>query len=105
LIIVILFALSVVSKDGRDLLLLLLMLAAPVWIIITRRRMIRFRSVIQSLILALVAYLAGLPFLKGGYIDEPMYYILAIFVYPMYIAGGLLVDRSGLGGVQLWDKG
>ena len=104
LVIAILFALAVLSSDGGLGLLMLLMIVATVCILLAWRREIRFRSVIQGLILALIAYPAGLPMLNNGFFSETMFYLLLILVPPMYIAGGLLVGRTRLGGVQLLAK-
>jgi hypothetical protein len=103
LVIAILFVLTAVSDDGGDI-LMLLMIVASVWILLAWRRQIRFRSVVQSLALTLIAYLAVLPALNNGFISETALYLLLILVPPMYIAGGLLVDRTRLGGVQLLAK-
>ena len=103
LIITILLAMTAISDDGVDL-LMILMIVATVWILLVWRREIKLRSVIQGFALALIAYLAGLPFLYNGFISETGFYLLIIPVPPMYIAGGLLVNRTGLGGVQLLVK-
>jgi hypothetical protein len=104
LVIAILFALAVLSSDGGLGLLMLLMIVATVCILLAWRREIRFRSVIQGLILAFIAYPAGLPMLNNGLFSETIFYLLLILVPPMYIAGGLLVGRTRLGGVQLLAK-
>ena len=100
LVIAILFALTAVSDDGGDI-LMLLMIVATVWILIARRREIRLRLVVQGLAVAIIAYLGGLPFLNNGFVGETTFYGLLILVPPMYIAGGLLFNRTGLGGIQL----
>jgi hypothetical protein len=100
LVIALLLALTTVSDDEGNI-LMLLMIVATVWILIAWRRQIRFRSVVQSLALALIAYIAGLSMRNNGFISETVLYLLVILVPPMYIAGGLLVDRTHLGGVQL----
>ena len=103
LVIALLFVLTAMSDDGVDV-LMLLMIVATVWILIAWRREIRLRLVVQGLAIAIIAYLGGLPFLNNGFVGETTFYGLLILVPPMYIAGGLLVTNTGLGGVQLWAK-
>ena len=103
LVVAIIFILIVIS-DGDLLILALPMIVASWWIVLAWRRQIRFRSVIQSLALTLIVYLAGLPMFNKGYISATVFYGLLINMLPMYIAGGLLVDRTRLGGVQLLAK-
>jgi hypothetical protein len=98
-----LLVLTAISDDGVEI-LMLLMIVATVWILLVWRREIQLRSVIQGFELALIANLGGLPFLNNGFVGETTFYGLLILVPPMYIAGGLLVDRTGLGGVQLLAK-
>jgi hypothetical protein len=96
-------ALTAISEDGVYL-LMFLMSMATIGILIAWRNQIRFRSLIQGLALAFIAYLAGIPFIKNGLFNEPWFRFLLIAVPPMYIAGGLLVDRTNLGDVQLLAK-
>jgi hypothetical protein len=98
-----LFVLTAISDDGVDI-LMLLMIVATVWILLVWRREIRLLLVVQGLAVAIIAYLGGLPFLNNGFVGETTFYGLLILVPPMYIAGGLLVNRTGLGGVQLLVK-
>jgi hypothetical protein len=98
--IALMLALTAASDDGVSILLLLL-IVATVWILLVWRREIRLRAVVQGLAVALIAYLGGLPFLNNGFVGETTFYGLLILVPPMYIAGGLLFDRTGLGGIQL----
>jgi hypothetical protein len=81
-----------------------LMIVATVWIIVAWRREISLRSVIQGVVVAAIAYAAGLPALKNGLISQTALYGLSILTAPMYIAGGLLVKRTSLGGIQLLAK-
>jgi hypothetical protein len=80
------------------------MIVATVWILLAWRREIKLLSVIQGFALALIAYPIGLPLLNNGFMSETMFYLLLILVPPMYIAGGLLVNRTSLGGIQLLAK-
>ncbi len=94
------FALTVVSDDGGDLLMLLL-IVATVWILLAWRREIRLRLAAQGLAVALIAFLAGLPLADNELISETWLYLLPGLSLPMYVAGGLLLSRTGLGGIQL----
>jgi hypothetical protein len=103
LIIITVFLLSAIS-DGDQGILLLMMIIATWWILLAWHRQVKIHSVIQGFALALIVYLAGLPMLNNDSISEIAFYGLLINVPPMYIAGGLLVQRTHLGGVQLLGK-
>jgi len=94
------FWLNLVSDDGRDL-LIMLMLVASVTILLVWRTDIRLRTVILGLSVALVAYLAGLQMVSIGVISKSWNIIFTAFTLPMFVAGGLLYERTRLGGVQL----
>jgi hypothetical protein len=97
---ILIVTLIALSDDGL-LILILVSVIATVWILLVWRREIKLRAVIQALAVALFAYLGSLRLLDG-FFSETLFYLLLMFAAPMYIAGGLLVTRSGLGGVQLW---
>ncbi len=92
--------LTAISDDGADL-LMLLMIVATIWIIVAWRREISLRSVTQGVVVAVIAFAAGLAWMKNGFISETSLYLLSILTAPMYIAGGLLFNRTRLGGIQL----
>jgi hypothetical protein len=98
--IALLFALNLFSDDNRDL-LILLSSAVSVVILLVWRRDIRLRLVIQAISVAVCAYLTGLQMVKIGVISESWNTILTAFTLLFYIAGGLLIKRTGLGGIQL----
>ncbi|UCD36953.1 MAG: CPBP family intramembrane metalloprotease [Fidelibacterota bacterium] len=98
--IALLLVLVALSDDAMFLLLLLLMIAT-LWILVAWRREIRMRPLYQGLAAAVVAYLGGLPALKNGFIGMTTFYGLLVFVPLMYVAGGLLIQRTGLAGIQL----
>jgi hypothetical protein len=97
---ILIVTLIALSDDGL-LILILVSVIATVWILLVWRREIKLRAVIQALAVALFAYLGSLRLLDG-FFSETLFYLLLMFAAPMYIAGGLLVTRSDLGGVQLW---
>lgn len=98
--IALLFALTLVSEDGVYFLMLLMMIATGS-ILIAWRREIRLPSVVQGLAVAFIAFLAGLQMANNGYISTTFLYLLSGFSFPMYVAGGLLFDRTHLGGIKL----
>ncbi len=104
MIVALLFAMTILFRDGVNNLYLLLMVAT-IWILITQRRRIRLRMLVQGLALATVAFLGGLPLLQNGFIWEKAYYIFPGMVAPMYVAGALVVDRTGAGRIRLFEKG
>jgi hypothetical protein len=99
---ILIFALIAISDDVLFI-LILLSIIATVWILLVWRREIKLRSVIQAIAVALFAYLGSLPLLNG-FFSEILFYLLLILVAPMYIAGGLLVNHTSLGGIQLLAK-
>lgn len=98
--IALMLALTAVSDDGIDILMLLL-IVATVWILLAWRQEIRLRSVVQGIAVALIAYLAGLPIANHGLLEETTVVLLPTLAAPMYIAGGLLLARTRLGGIRL----
>jgi hypothetical protein len=98
--IALMLALTAVSDDGVDILMLLL-IVATLWVLLAWRREIRLRSVVQGLAVALIAYVAGLPAANNGLLGETTVLLLPALSAPMYVAGGLLFDRTRLGGIQL----
>ena len=92
--------LTMASDAGEDLRLLLLIIST-VWILIAWRRQIKLRAVVQGLAVGLAAFLAGIPFMKNDFVGPTVVYLLPSVGVLMYIAGGLLSERTGLGGVQL----
>jgi hypothetical protein len=82
----------------------LLMLVAMSGIIVAWRREIRLRLVVQGVGVAVIAFLAGLPLQENGFINKTGFYQFAILTPLMYVGGGLLFGRTGLGGIQLLAK-
>jgi hypothetical protein len=94
------FLLTLFSDDGVDI-LLLLMLVATGWILLAWRKGIRLGMVVQGLLLAAMAYLVSRPMTANGFVGETTALLLAVFAAPMYVAGGLLLERTRFGGGQL----
>jgi hypothetical protein len=86
---------------GQGILLPLLMLAA-IWILMVWRREVGLPAVLLGLAVTIIAFLAGLPFYLNQYIGKATFIGLLVFVMPMFVAGGLLSIRAGLGGSQLY---
>jgi hypothetical protein len=98
--IALMLTLTMLSESGVEI-LMLLMIVAAVWILVTWRREIRLASVVQGSAVALISYLAGLRMANTGFISKQMLYLLPALSLPMYIGGGLLFERTRLGGSQL----
>jgi hypothetical protein len=101
--ILLMFTLTALSDDGVAI-LLLLMLVAMVWIIVAWRREISLRLIIQGIGVAAIAFFAGRPFQESGFVNKTGFYQFTLFTPTLYIAGGLLFGRTGLGGIQLLAK-
>jgi hypothetical protein len=94
--------LLVVEFSGQGLLLPVLMLAT-IWILIAWRRRIHLPAILVGLAVTTIALLGGLPFYQNQSIGKVAFIVLLVFVTPMFVAGGLLSRRTGLGGSQLYD--
>ena len=94
----------IVFFDQGLLYLSLLLIIATVWILIVWRREIRLRSVVQGIVVAVIACLGGLPFLKNNFVSGSTFIIFLVLVPPMFVAGGLLYKRTCLGGIQLAER-
>jgi hypothetical protein len=86
---------------GQGILLPLLMLAS-IWILIVWRREIGFVPTLLGLAVATIALLGGLPMYRNYMLGKEIYFVLLVFVPPMFVAGGLLYQYTGLGGSQLF---
>jgi len=98
--IALLFVLNIVSDGGRDLLILLSLIASVV-ILFVWRRDIRLGLVIQGMAVAIFAYLAGSQWVELGVLSKNWNITLSAFTVLFYIAGGLLLKRTRLGGIKL----
>jgi hypothetical protein len=95
-----LFAWTAVSGDRASILRLLMMIGVGP-ILIVWRRGIRLRTAIVGLVVAAIAFLGGLPFWVNGFLSSFTFALMLAFTPLMFIAGGLLLQRTGLGGSQL----
>jgi hypothetical protein len=105
-VVIVTFAFLVVLADegGGDIVLLLLILGT-FGILLAYWRRIRLRWLLQGLLIAVVAYLAGRIPTDNGLLSERALTLLAGLAAPMYMAGAVIHDRTGLGGLPLakWD--
>jgi len=85
--------------------LILLSLIAFVTILLTWGRDLSLHLVLQGFAVAIIAYLAGSVWVKLGVLKESLIMMMSAFTVPFYIAGGLLLKRTGLGGLQLLNGG
>ena len=99
-VLVIVLLLLAVFSEGVGILMYFLMIAT-LWVLMVWRREIRLRSVVLGLALAVIALLGGLPFWDHRFVGKPLFIVLLAFVPPMFVAGGLLLQRTGLGGSRL----
>ena len=93
LVILLVSALMIISDDGVNI-LMLLMLVSSIGTILIWRKQIRVRAIVQSLALALILYLAGLPFLQNSFLGETGFYLFLLLTPPCYVAGGLLLTNQ-----------
>ena len=95
-----LFAWTALSGD-HAIILRLLMMVATVPILVVWRRGIRWRPAIVGLVVAGIALLGGLPFWRNDLLGPFTFVSLLAFTPLMFVAGGLLTQRTGLGGSPL----
>jgi len=94
------FLLNIFTTAGESILMLLLVIAT-VWILIAWRRQIRLRQIVTGITLTVIILPIGLLFSRHGFISPTILLISMILVPLMYVAGGLLVQRTGLSSAQL----
>ena len=78
---------------------------AFVAILLAWGRDLSLRLVLQGFAVAIIAFLAGSVWVKLGVLRESLNMILSTLTVPFYITGGLLLKRTGLGGLQLLNRG
>ncbi len=78
-----------------------LLMIATLSILVVWHREIRLRPVVLGLAVAVIALLGGLPFWDNSFVAKPFFVMFSVFVLPMFIAGGMLLKRTGLSGSQL----
>ncbi len=98
--IALLFLLNIFTDDGESILTLLLIIST-IWILIVWRRRIRLRMIVTGIVLALIILPIGLLFSGYGFISSTAVIVFLILVPLMFVAGGLLVERTGLSSVRL----
>jgi hypothetical protein len=75
---------------------------ATIWILIVWRREISLPTVLLGLAVTVIAFWAGLPFYQNQAVGEVLFIVFLGFTVLMFIAGGLLSQRTGLVGSQLY---
>ncbi|MBN1658025.1 MAG: hypothetical protein JXA93_06460 [Anaerolineae bacterium] len=100
---ILILGLAVLSGAFQSIVLLAMLIAA-IWITAAWRREASLHSVVQGAGLAAAAFGACLPLLRNGFISQRAGYLVTPLTALVYIAGGLLFRRTGLGGVQLLEK-
>jgi len=100
-IVIALLFVAAFSNEGLGIVMFLLMVAT-IWILIVWRREIGLYSILLGLVVALIAFLGGLPFWEHQFVGKSVFVVFLVFLIPMFVAGGLLSKRTGLGGSQLF---
>jgi len=85
-------------------LFLLLLAAATIVILVAWRRMVTVRAVGLGFAASALAFVAGgIAFWRFGFVGKPVLVFMLIAVPPMFVAGGLLVARTGVGAVRVLE--
>lgn len=102
LIPVIIIAMLLISEFNEQGFVLPLLMLATLSILIVWRREIKLSPIIIGLVLTLIAFLAGLPAWQNQFVGSTIFFVLLLFIMPMFVAGNLLYKRTRLGGSQLY---
>ncbi len=94
------FLMTLAHEDGSDSVLLLLILGTAGTLAFLWRR-IRLRWALQGVLIALAAYFVGRIPAAHGMIGQNVVTLLAGLAAPMYLAGAILQQHTGLGGLSL----
>ena len=89
------------ALSGDEGLIMPVLMIAVTGVLVVWRREIRLRPAVLGLSLAVIAFLAGIPFWVNTFVARPVFVVLLAFVPPMFVAGGLLYKRTGLGGSKV----
>lgn len=98
---VIIIALLLVTEFYDQGIVLPLLMLASIWVLIVWRREINLSSILVGLVVTVIAFLGGLPMWQNQRLGSTPFFGLLVFTMPMFVAGGLLYERTGLGGSQL----
>jgi hypothetical protein len=91
------------SFTGDGSIVTLVMMVATPWVLVAWRREIRLRPILLGLALSVIALLGGFLFWDSNRLTTTTFVVLLALVPPMFVAGGLLFKRTGLGGSQLYE--
>jgi hypothetical protein len=73
-------------------------------VLVVWRRQVTWRAAAFGVGVSALAFLAGgIPFWRHGFVQKPILVFMLAAVPPMFVAGGLLVARTGLGAIRLLD--
>jgi len=96
-----LFCLTGLGDAG---LFLLGVAVSVVAVLVVWRRQVTWRAAAFGVGVSALAFLAGgIPFWRHGFVQKPILVFMLAAVPPMFVAGGLLVARTGLGAIRLLD--
>lgn len=102
LIPVIVIAFLFVSEFFDQGILMPILMLATIWILIVWRHEIRFHTALLGIAVTMIAFFAGLPFYLNQVFGKIVFFAFLGFVPPMFVAGNLLSQRTGLGGSPLY---
>lgn len=102
LIPVIIIALLLISEFYDQGIVRPLLMVSTIWILIDWRREIDLSPILIGIVLTAIAFLGGLPAWQNQFVGQTVFIGLLVFIMPMFVAGGLLHKRTGLGGCQLY---
>ncbi|MHA2502263.1 MAG: CPBP family glutamic-type intramembrane protease [Candidatus Kariarchaeaceae archaeon] len=84
-------------------LVMVFIMGTVLWVIIPKFREVDRISIVTGVSLGAFAYVMGLPHLINNFVSREVFFVLAFLVPLMYLAGGILYRRTGLGGSKLLE--
>lgn len=94
---------ALVSDDGISIIMLLLVISC-IWILISWRKQIVLNMIVTGLTITIIAFFCGITFRSNEFMGSVTFYGLLLFTTPMYIAGSLLIQNTGLSNSMLLSK-
>jgi hypothetical protein len=96
------FSIALFDSGGTDLVFLFLILGT-IGVLAAYWRKIRARWILQGVLLALAAYLVGRIPAAEGMISQRIHLLMSGLAAPMYLAGAVIVEYTGLGRLAIGE--
>jgi len=98
--VIILLFLNILT-DQVDSMVLLILVITTLLILILWRKEVNFRMIVTGILIGIIAFCAGLPFMKNGMLSKTAFIFFSALIPFLFVAGWLVLQRTRLGGIQL----